>query len=62
VVVERAHVPALPVKLLSRPTARRGPLAARFSARLAAEGRRAGARIAHPPRIARSPRKLLPHI
>jgi DNA-binding transcriptional LysR family regulator len=51
VVVERAQVPALPVKLLSRPTARRAPLAARFTARLAAEGRRAGARLARRPRL-----------
>jgi DNA-binding transcriptional LysR family regulator len=42
--VERARVPALPVKLLSRPAARRSPIAARFAADLAAEGRRAGRR------------------
>lgn len=45
VVVERAQVPALPVKLVSRASARRGPVATRFAAQLAAEGRRAGQRL-----------------
>jgi DNA-binding transcriptional LysR family regulator len=49
VVVERALVPALPVKLLSRASARRGPVAARFAAELAAEGRRAALRLARRP-------------
>jgi DNA-binding transcriptional LysR family regulator len=56
VVMERAKVPALPVKLLSRATARRGPVAARFAARLAAEARRAGGRLAHRP-FASAPRR-----
>jgi DNA-binding transcriptional LysR family regulator len=49
VVIERARVPALPVKLLSRASARRGPVATRFAAELAAEGRRAARRLAHRP-------------
>jgi DNA-binding transcriptional LysR family regulator len=49
VVVERTAVPALPVKLLSRPSARRGPVAARFAAELIAEGRRAGVRLKRRP-------------
>jgi DNA-binding transcriptional LysR family regulator len=46
VVIEPARVPALPVKLLGRAAARRGPVAARFAAQLAAEGRRAATRLA----------------
>jgi DNA-binding transcriptional LysR family regulator len=46
VTAERARVPSLPVVLAGRPLARRSPLAARFAARLAAEGRRAGRRVA----------------
>jgi DNA-binding transcriptional LysR family regulator len=45
VVVERADVPAMPVKLLSRPSARRSPLAVRFAAQIVEEGRRAGSRL-----------------
>ena len=45
VVVERADVPSMPVKLLSRPSARRSPLASRFAAQIVEEGRRAGARL-----------------
>ncbi|HJZ59827.1 MAG TPA: LysR family transcriptional regulator [Gemmataceae bacterium] len=46
VVIERARVPALPVKLVGRASARRGPVASRFAAQIAAEGRRAGERLA----------------
>jgi len=46
VVAERAHMPTLPVKLVSRATSRRSPVATRFAAQLAAEGRRAGERLA----------------
>lgn len=46
VVSEPARVPALPVTLLSRAGLRRSPAAARFVARLAAEGGRAGERVA----------------
>jgi DNA-binding transcriptional LysR family regulator len=46
VVVERAQVPTLPVKLVGRAGARRGPLPTRFAAELAAEGRHAGAQLA----------------
>jgi len=46
VVVERARVPTLPVKLVSRPSSRRGSVAALFATQLAAEGRRAGERLA----------------
>jgi DNA-binding transcriptional LysR family regulator len=42
---ERAAVPALAVTLVHRPGFRRGAAAARFASRLAAEGRRAGARL-----------------
>jgi DNA-binding transcriptional LysR family regulator len=49
VVTEPARVPALSVALLSRPNARRGAVAARFAARLAAEGKRAGARMSRLP-------------
>ncbi len=40
-VAERADVPALPVKLLSRPIARRSSVATRFSEEVGAEGERA---------------------
>jgi DNA-binding transcriptional LysR family regulator len=52
-VAERARVPDLPVVLVSRPGARRDPLAARFAAGLIAEGARARERLARwqaPPR------------
>src|SRR5215831_2250029 len=49
VVVERARVPALPVKLVSRPNGRRSPVAVRFAAQLGAEGRRAALRLARHP-------------
>src|SRR5262245_35628989 len=45
VVVEPARVPALPVKLVCRASARRSPVAAHFAEELAAEGRRAAARL-----------------
>ena len=46
VVIEPAHVPSQPVKLVSRPSARRSAVAAQFAAEVAAEGRRAGDRLA----------------
>ena len=46
VVVEPARVPAQPVELVSRPSARRSAVAAQFAAEVAAEGRRAGDRLA----------------
>jgi DNA-binding transcriptional LysR family regulator len=46
VVIEPAHVPSQPVKLVSRPNARRSAVAAQFAAEVAAEGRRAGDRLA----------------
>src|SRR5262249_27387687 len=49
VVVERARVPALPVKLVSRLNGRRSPVAVRFAAQLGAEGRRAALRLARHP-------------
>jgi len=45
-VVEPAQVPAQPVKLVSRPSARRSSVAAQFAAEVVAEGRRADARLA----------------
>jgi DNA-binding transcriptional LysR family regulator len=45
VVIEPADVPATPVKLVSRPSARRNPVALRFVAAVEAEGRRAAARL-----------------
>ena len=42
---ERAAVPALTVTLVHRPGFRRSTAAERFATRLAAEGRRAGARL-----------------
>lgn len=45
VVVERAAVPALPVRLVSRPSTRRSQVATRFATQLVAEGRRAGVRL-----------------
>ena len=56
VVVERARVPALPVKLISRPSSRRSPIAAHFAAQLGDEGRRAADRLArHRPPAAPGP-------
>src|SRR5262245_40795848 len=46
VLIEPARVPALPVRLVSRASARRSPVAARFAAQLASEGRRVGERLA----------------
>ena len=46
VVSEPARVPALPVTLVWRPTARRPPALARLADRLAAAGARAGAKLA----------------
>ena len=46
VVIEPAHVPPQPVKLVSRPSARRSAIAAQFAAEVATEGRRAGDRLA----------------
>jgi DNA-binding transcriptional LysR family regulator len=46
VVIEAAAVPATPVQLVTRPAARRSPVALRFAAAVEAEGRRAGARLA----------------
>lgn len=46
VVIEPARVPSQPVKLVSRPSARRSAVAAQFAAEVAAEGRRAGDRLA----------------
>jgi DNA-binding transcriptional LysR family regulator len=46
VVIEPALVPPQPVKLVSRPSARRSAIAAQFAAEVAAEGRRAGDRLA----------------
>src|SRR5262245_14917167 len=48
IAVQRADVPALSVSLVSRPTARRSPLATRFAEQLAAEGRRAGRLLGRP--------------
>jgi DNA-binding transcriptional LysR family regulator len=45
VVIEAADVPATPVRLVSRPAARRHPVALRFAATLEVEARRAGARL-----------------
>jgi DNA-binding transcriptional LysR family regulator len=45
VVIEPARVPRQPVKLVSRPSARRSAVAAQFAAEVAAEGRRAGERL-----------------
>jgi DNA-binding transcriptional LysR family regulator len=45
VVIEAAEVPATPVRLVSRPSARRNPAVLRFVAALETEGRRAGARL-----------------
>jgi len=45
ILVEAARVPAQPVKLVSRPSARRSAVAAQFAAEVAAEGRRAGAQL-----------------
>src|SRR5262249_34142021 len=45
ILVEAARVPAQPVKLVSRPSARRSAVAAQFAAEGAAEGRRAGAQL-----------------
>jgi DNA-binding transcriptional LysR family regulator len=45
VVVEPARVPAQPVKLVSRPSARRSLVASQFAAEVAAEGQRAGDRL-----------------
>ena len=56
VVAETARVAPLAVTLVHRPGARRLPAAGRFADRLAAEGRRAGARLRHGPRFARSRR------
>jgi DNA-binding transcriptional LysR family regulator len=46
VVIEPARVPSQPVKLVSRPSARRSAVAAQFAAEVAAEGRQAGDRLA----------------
>src|SRR5262245_43294913 len=46
VLIEAARVPPLPVRLVSRANARRSPVAARFAAQLASEGRRVGERLA----------------
>jgi DNA-binding transcriptional LysR family regulator len=46
VVIEPAHVPSQPVKLVSRPSTRRSAVAVQFAAEVAAEGRRAGERLA----------------
>jgi DNA-binding transcriptional LysR family regulator len=46
VVIETAAVPPTPVRLVTRPAARRSPVALRFAAAVEAEGRRAGARLA----------------
>lgn len=46
VVIEPARVPSQPVKLVSRPSARRSVVASQFAAEVAAEGRRAGDRLA----------------
>ena len=46
VVIESAQVPSQPVKLVSRPSARRSAVAAQFAAEVAAAGRRAGDRLA----------------
>ena len=46
VVIEPARVPSQPIKLVSRPSARRSAVAAQFAAEVAAEGRRAGDRLA----------------
>jgi DNA-binding transcriptional LysR family regulator len=46
VVIESARVPSQPVKLVSRPNARRSAVAAQFAAEVAAEGRQAGDRLA----------------
>lgn len=46
VVIEPAHVPSQPVKLVSRPSARRSAVATQFAAEVTAEGRRAGDRLA----------------
>lgn len=45
VVIEPAALPAQPVKLVSRPSPRRGAVSARFAAELVAEGRKAGERL-----------------
>lgn len=45
VVIEPAALPAQPVKLVSRPSPRRGAISARFAAELVAEGRKAGERL-----------------
>jgi hypothetical protein len=46
VVIEPARLPLQPVKLVSRPSGRRSAVAAQFAAEVAAEGRRAGDRLA----------------
>jgi DNA-binding transcriptional LysR family regulator len=46
VLIEAARVPPLPVKLVSRANARRSPIATRFAAQLASEGRRVGDQLA----------------
>lgn len=48
VVIEPAAVPATPVRLVSRPAARRNPVAQRFAAAVEAEGRRAASHLGHP--------------
>lgn len=45
VIIEPADVPALPVKLVSRSSARRSPISGRFASELVSEGRRAGERL-----------------
>src|SRR6185436_14615504 len=45
VVIEPARVPPQPVKLVSRPSARRSAVSAQFAAEVTAEGRRAGDRL-----------------
>jgi DNA-binding transcriptional LysR family regulator len=55
VVSERARVPALPVALVWRPTARRPPALTRLAALLAAAGARVGARLARGRRLEQRP-------
>jgi DNA-binding transcriptional LysR family regulator len=59
IAVEAADVPATPVRLMSRSSARRSPVAARFAEAVEAEGRRAAIRLSPRPasRATRQPRR-----